>query len=110
MIHWNRNHVQMGHSKRFAKRNGDVFHHWTIVVLQIRKARVNVPVENVAFEEPDDFLSRVDTHRLLQTRVKIVYKDRETRDVVHVRMRYDDVSDFGVLLRVQSDSDTAGVN
>ena len=54
--------------------------------------------------------SRVNAYRLFQTRIKIVDEDRKTRDVVHVRMRHDDVSDCVALLVVQSNRDTAGVN
>src|SRR6185369_1310633 len=100
----------MGHSERCANGNRNVLHHWTIVVLQVRKARVNVPVEHVAFKQLYHLRSRVDAHRLLQTRIKIVDEDWKTRDVVHVRMRHDDVSDGIALLAVQSNRDTAGVN
>src|SRR5215211_8895723 len=110
MIHRNGNDVQMGHLERFTDGNGNVLHHWAIVVLQVGKARIEVPVKNVTLEQSDDLLRCVDAHRLFQTRIKIVDKNRQARDVVHVRMRHDYVSDFGALLVVQSDGDTAGVN
>ena len=58
----------------------------------------------------DNLLRRVNSHRLLQTRIKIVDEDWQTGDVVHVRVRNDDVFDFGPLLVGQSNRDTAGVN
>jgi hypothetical protein len=52
----------------------------------------------------------VDPHRLLQTRIKIVDENREACDMVHVRVRNDDVFDFRPLIVGQSNGDTAGVN
>src|SRR6185503_12764406 len=100
----------MGDWEWFSNGNGNVFHHWTIIVFQIRKPWIHVPVKDVALEESDHFLSRVYLYRFLQTRIQIVDEDRQTCDVVHVRMRDDDVFDFGALLVGQRNGDATGVD
>ena len=100
----------MGHCERLANRNRHVFHHWSIVILQIGKARIDVPIKNVTFQQADHFRRCVYAKRFLQRGVKIVDEDRQTRDVVHVRMSDDNVFNFGALLVGEGNGDTAGIN
>src|SRR5215212_7178485 len=100
----------MGHLKWSTERNRHVPHYWSIVISQFRKARIDVPVKNIPFEQFDHLRRGVNAHWLFQSRIKIVDEYRETGDMVHVRMGDDDVSDFGSLLVAESNCDAAGIN
>jgi hypothetical protein len=52
----------------------------------------------------------VDAHRLVQRGIEIVDEDREAGDVVHVRVRNDDVPDFGPLFVCKSNRDASGID
>ncbi len=89
---------EMSDAKLFAHSKRHVFHDVTVVVRQLRKARINSPVEDVALKQFDYFFRCVDAHRLFDHCKDVVNEDRERGDMVYVRMCDDNVAYVGALL------------
>jgi hypothetical protein len=102
--------VQMRHLKFFARAEGDILHHEAMFVLQLGEARIDRPIEHVAFEQSDNFFGRVDAHGFGEQREMIVYEDGQRRHVIHVRVRDDDISDALVLCVREAEGDASGID
>src|SRR6185369_15725547 len=102
--------LQVRDRKLLAALEGKIFHDPPVLIPQLRKARVDVVVENVTLQQIDHFLRSVNANRLSELTKKIVDKYREARDVIHVRMGHDNVAYGATLLFGQSQSNAAGIN
>ncbi|MDX6386112.1 MAG: hypothetical protein QOK48_3685, partial [Blastocatellia bacterium] len=71
---------------------------------------IDVVVEDVALEQVDYFGRRVNADWLFQFAEQIVNKDRQAGDVIHVRMRYDNIADLPPLSLIRRDANAAGVD
>ena len=91
-------------------RQRHVFHDWAMLVSQFRKSRIDIVVENIALKEFDYFVGGVNANRLSQLAKKIINEDRQARDVVHVRMRDDNVANGLSLTLGQRETDAARID
>ena len=110
MINFNRRSSEVSNRKFFADSKRNVFHDRAVLVPQFGESRINVVVEDVALEKGHDFLSRMYSDWFRQLAKQIINKDRQARDVIHVRVRNDYVA-HGTSLRVaQRQTNTACVH
>src|SRR5437762_11970910 len=110
MIDGNRGDGEMGHLKRLAGFERHVFHYLAVVVSQLVKLRINRIVKNILLQQPDDFAGGVDADGLSQLAKKIIHKDGQAGDVVHVRVRDDYVTYLSPLRLACGQSEAAGVD
>src|SRR4029078_3195410 len=103
-------HTQVSHLKNSRVRNGDILHHWAIIILQIGESPIDVPVKYIAFEKCDDLSRRINAHRFFKCGIEIVDEDGKACNVGHVRVSDDDVPHGTALLWRESDRNTACVN
>src|SRR2546422_9404941 len=106
MVYGGGGYAQVGHLEFLAHRNRNVLHPRPMLVRQFRKARIDIPVEDVPLEQVDYYLCRMNANRFLQTCEEVVNKDRQTGNVVHVRMRDNDIANQLTLFVRQRDGDT----
>src|SRR5437762_3268866 len=99
----------MRHFELFSDGNGNIFHHWTMLVGKFRKARIDVPIENIALQRIDHDLSGMNSHRLFEAAKKVVDKNGKTGDVVHVWMSNNDIAYLLTLRISESNGHAAGI-
>ncbi len=85
--------------KFFARAERNIFHDVATFITELRKARIDRPVKNIALKQMDYFRSRVNADRLFKHREKIVYEDRQTGNMVYVWVCNDNVA-YAVALRI----------
>ena len=82
----------------------------TVLVLEFGKTRIDIVVENIALQQIDDFLSRVNPDWRFKFAKEVVHEDGEAGDVIHVWMRDYDIAHAAPLRFSKGDSDTAGID
>ena len=78
-------------------------------VLEVLERRVDRPVEDITFEQTADHLRGVDADGLFEEGKEVIHEDGERRDVIHVRVRDDDITHRRALIFREADGDAPGV-
>ena len=81
-----------------------------MLVPKFSKTRIDVVVENITLQQIDYFLGSMNANRLSQLAEKIVNKDWQACDMVHVRMSDNDVPHGLPLCFRQRKADAARVD
>jgi hypothetical protein len=102
--------AQVRDLKFFARAERNIFHRPTTIIAQLREARVNSPVEDITLKQFDYLFGRVNAHGFFEDSEEIVYEDRQTGDVVNVRVCDNNVAHARSLRVRETHSDASGVN
>ena len=110
MINGNSRNREMRDPEFFADFKRNILHYSAVFILQLIEPRIHAVVEDVALQQLDDFGRRVDVNGLREFAKQIVDINRQAGNVVHVRVRDNNIA-HGLPLRFgKSDADAAGVN
>jgi hypothetical protein len=87
----------MSDGNRLAGFERKILHHCAMLIPQLGKSGIDAVIEDIALQQTDDLLSGMNPNRFSQFAEKIIDKNREARDVIHVRVRHDNVA-YGLAL------------
>src|SRR5213076_2471376 len=87
-----------------------VFHHRAAVVPQFREARIDSPVEDIALKQVNDILGSMYANGAVKETEKVVNENWQAGDVIHMRMRNDDIAHMVALPIGERDGEAASIN
>src|SRR5690606_13924006 len=94
MIYRKRRHAQMPHIKSFPGFERPILKYFSVIVLQLGKIRIHVPIKNVALKYFDNFGRRMYHDRRGERCEKVVDKKRQAHDVIQMRVSQNDVANL----------------
>ena len=110
VIDRNGENAEMRDPKLYARVEGDIFHDVALLVTEFGKTRVDRPIKDIALKQVNDLLRGMNANWFFEHAEKVVDEDRQTRNMIHVRVRDNDVT-YDAALRIrEGDGDTSGVN
>src|SRR5439155_14770592 len=110
VIDCDRGHAQVGDGEFLAEAERYVLHDGAAVIAQLSKPRIDIVVENIALQKIDNLLRCVDADRLFQLAEEFVNEYRQAGNMIHMRMRDDDIADGSALRFSRRNTNTTGVD
>jgi hypothetical protein len=103
-------HLKVRDRELNARLEWNILHDRPAIILQLGKARIDCPVENIALKNLNNLFGCMYSNRAFKKTKQVVYENGQARYVIHVRMRDDDVAHGAVLLIRERHGDASGVN